>query len=83
VKYPLFLSGLMKLEFFGKNFENTQKPNLKKICPVGAELVHADGRTRGPTDMTELTVAFRHFANSPKTQSYIGTRWKDAEGCQR
>ena len=50
-----------------------------KIHPVGAEFFHADGRTDsrktdrqtdrrrdGWTDMTELTVAFRNFANSPK-----------------
>jgi hypothetical protein len=33
-----------------------------KIRPVGAELFHADG----PTDMTQLIVAFRNFANAPK-----------------
>jgi hypothetical protein len=33
-----------------------------KIRQVGAELFHADGRT----DMTNLTVAFRNFANEPK-----------------
>jgi len=33
-----------------------------EIPPVEAEL-HADGRT----DMTKLIVAFRNFANSPKT----------------
>jgi hypothetical protein len=33
-----------------------------KIRPVGAELLHADGRT----DMTNLIVAFRNFANAPK-----------------
>jgi len=35
-----------------------------KIRPVGAELLHADRRT----DMMKLIVAFRNFANSPKTQ---------------
>jgi len=30
---------------------------------MGAEMFHADGRTKG---LTELTVAFRIFANSPK-----------------
>jgi hypothetical protein len=34
-----------------------------KIGSVGAELFYADGRT----DMTKLTVAFRNFANAPKT----------------
>ena len=33
-----------------------------KICPVAAELFHADERT----DMTKLTVAFRNFANAPE-----------------
>ena len=32
-----------------------------KIRPVGAELFHAEGRT----DMTELIVAFRNFAQAP------------------
>jgi len=34
-----------------------------KILPVGAELFHADRRT----DIMKLTVAFRNFANAPKT----------------
>jgi len=34
-----------------------------KIRPVGAELLHADGRT----DMTKLIVAFRNSANAPKS----------------
>jgi hypothetical protein len=33
-----------------------------KICPVGAELFHADRRT----EMTKLIVAFHDFANAPK-----------------
>jgi hypothetical protein len=36
-----------------------------KIRPVGAELLYPDGQT----DITKLTVAFRNFANAPKTQS--------------
>ena len=34
---------------------------------VGAELFHADGRT----DMTTVIVAFRKFANAPKSISVI------------
>jgi hypothetical protein len=41
-----------------------------KICPVGAQLFHADGRIdRGAdsqTDVTKLIVAFRSFANASK-----------------
>jgi len=33
-----------------------------KICPVGAELFHAERRT----DMTKLIVAFQNFANALK-----------------
>ena len=33
-----------------------------KIPSVGAELVHADGQA----DVTNLTAAFRNFANAPK-----------------
>jgi hypothetical protein len=33
---------------------------------MGAQLFHADGRTDGHTDMTELIVALRNFANAPK-----------------
>jgi len=36
-----------------------------KIRPVGAELLHANGRM----DVTKLTVAFRNFANAPKNTS--------------
>jgi len=43
-----------------------------KIGSVGAELFHSDGwkderRDRG-TDMTKLIVAFRNFANAPKSE---------------
>jgi hypothetical protein len=37
-----------------------------KIRPVGAEIFHAYGRTDLQTGMTNLRVAFRNFANSPK-----------------
>jgi hypothetical protein len=35
--------------------------NLVKICLVGAEVFHVDGRR----DMTTLTVAIRNFAKAP------------------
>ena len=38
-----------------------------KIRRVEAELFHADERTDRQIDMTKLTVAFRKFANAPKT----------------
>jgi len=41
-----------------------------KICPVRAELLHADGRTDKETDKTMLTVAFRNIANAPKNDIF-------------
>jgi len=46
VKYPLFPSYLIILEFFIDGFsKNIQMSNFMKICPVGVELFHADRRT--------------------------------------
>jgi hypothetical protein len=38
-----------------------------KIRQVEVELLHADGRTDGQTDMMTLIVAFRNFAKAPNT----------------
>jgi hypothetical protein len=38
--------------------------------PVGAELFHADGEKDGQADMTKLIVAFRNFANTPKSEEF-------------
>ena len=40
-----------------------------KIRPVRAELFHADTGTDGRTEMTKLIVAFRNFANKPKSET--------------
>jgi len=39
-----------------------------KIRPVGAELIHADRRTDGQTDMAKLIVAVRIFENAPTSE---------------
>jgi len=52
----------MKLEYSRQIFEKSLNINFMKMLPVGAELLHADGRT----DMTKVTVAFKNFANAPK-----------------
>jgi len=36
---------LIKIELFGQILKNPQISNFMKIRPVGAELLHADGRT--------------------------------------
>jgi hypothetical protein len=67
VKYPLFLSDFNETWIF----LTAQIPNFMKIRLVVAQLFHADGQTGGQTDMTKLTVAFRSFANAPKTSINI------------
>jgi hypothetical protein len=42
-----------------------------KIRPVGAELLHADGRT----DMTKLRVALRNFQNTATNPLEQGITW--------
>jgi hypothetical protein len=66
----------MKLEFSGQIFEKYSCIKLLKNAPVGAELFHADRQTKrqidGQTDMTKLIVAYRSFANAPKTNNFNG-----------
>jgi hypothetical protein len=38
-----------------------------KIRPVEAELYHEDTQTDEQRDMTKLIIAFRNFANAPKS----------------
>ena len=73
-KYPLFLLDFNETSFFlGKFYKNIQILSSMKICPVEAELFHFDGRAETEelgTDTTKLIVAFRNFANAPKTLLY-------------
>jgi len=55
----------MILEFSRPTFNKI----LKYICPVGEQLLHADGQTDRQADMTMLLVTFRNFANVPKKSS--------------
>jgi hypothetical protein len=45
IKYPVFLSILMKLDFSRPIFEESQISNFIKIRSVGPELFRADGQT--------------------------------------
>jgi len=42
-----------------------------KICPVGAELFHAERRTDGRTDILKIIVTFRSFWNALKNYTDI------------
>jgi hypothetical protein len=71
VKYPLFLSDFNKTVIFSRVFKNTHIKVIY-ICPLGAELLHADGQRQ--TEMTKLIVAFRNFADVTKTASFRNKR---------
>ena len=43
-----------------------------KICPLGAELSHADGRMDGQTDMMKLIVILHNFANTSNHHKTYG-----------
>ena len=65
VNYLLFVSDFNKnFKFHDRCLKNIQIPNLMKICPAGAELLHADGWT----DLAKRIVAFLNFANVRKTR---------------
>jgi hypothetical protein len=46
--------------------KNPQISNFMKIRPVGAELLHTNGRTEVQTDMARLIDHFCHFLIEPK-----------------
>ena len=41
-----------------------------EIRPLGAELLHAVGRTDRQTDRAKLIIALRNFANAPKNSTF-------------
>jgi hypothetical protein len=55
---------IIKLEFSRHNFQKYANTKFRENPLVGAELLHAGGRTDGRTDMTKLIVAFRNFAKA-------------------
>jgi hypothetical protein len=46
--------------------KNTHLSNFTKIRPVGADVFHANKRTEGQADMTNLIDTFCNFANASK-----------------
>jgi len=47
-----------------------------KTRPTEAELLDADGRTDGRTDMPKLTIAFLNFANAPEMKCFLEVNYK-------
>jgi hypothetical protein len=56
----------MKLEFFQQILQKSSNIERHENPPIGS-LVGPYVRTDGRTDTTKLTVAFRNFANAPKS----------------
>ena len=53
------------MKFLDRFSKNNQISSFIKIRPVGTDFFHADEQG----DMTKLIVAFRKFANVPKTHT--------------
>jgi hypothetical protein len=60
------------LNFFDGFSKNTQVSNFMKIRLAKAELINADRRVDGQTDMTMPIVAFRNFLKAPKKANGVG-----------
>jgi len=57
----------MNLEFSGQIFEKSSSIKLHENSCSGAELFHADRQAH----MTQMVVALRNFANSPRNRLQI------------
>jgi hypothetical protein len=61
LKYPLLLPILRKLGFFSTDVRKILIQNFIKICPMEAELFHADGEKNGQTDVTKINSRSSQF----------------------
>jgi hypothetical protein len=81
VKYPLFLSDLDETWIFSTHFRKLLKYQISWKF-VQRELscsMRTEWRTDGQTDMTKLIVAFRNFANAPKSDNWpLVVTWNKA-----
>jgi hypothetical protein len=60
----------MKIKLFRQIFEKSSNIKFRENPSCGSRVVpcgQRDRRTNGQTDMTEVVVAFRNFANAPNT----------------
>ena len=69
---------LVKLEFSQRVFEKYSNIKIKENLFSGSPVVPC-GRTDGQTDMMKPIVAFRNFANTPKTQRTKRPRFRESE----
>jgi len=66
VKCVLFESDFNQTCMLSTDYSN-RPPNIKLMCPAGAELFQEDGRSNRLAGFTKLIDAFRSFAFTPKT----------------
>ena len=67
IKYLLYMSDCNKNLYFLNRFsKNTQTSNSIKICPVGAELFHVEGRTDRMKDAKKSIVTLRNLSKAIK-----------------
>jgi hypothetical protein len=59
----------MKLEFSQQIIEKYSNIKFHKNPFIGTQVVPCEKRTDGQTDMTNLTVTFRNFANVPNDET--------------
>jgi hypothetical protein len=73
VKYPQFLSDFNETSIFSTDIRKTPKFEIsrKSVQREPSCSIQTDEQTDRLTDITNVIVAFRNFANSPK---------KDAQG---
>jgi len=60
IAFRIFFANAPKTELYTSQ-KTLLISNFMKIRPVGAELFHADRRTDGQTDITNLIIAFSNF----------------------
>jgi hypothetical protein len=60
----------MKFEFFGHIFEKCSNKKFHENPSSGSQVVSCGRKDGQRTDMTKLIVAFRNFANAPKSNGF-------------
>jgi hypothetical protein len=64
IKYPLFLSDLMKLKIVPQIFEKNSNINFRQNSSIGNRFIPY-GKSDTQMDMTQLIIVFRNFTNAP------------------
>jgi hypothetical protein len=63
--YDIIIRFQSNLDFLGRFSYKSAISNFTETRPAEATLIHVDRRTDRPSDMTEVTNAFRNYTNAP------------------